>query len=91
MDEKPRLSCRRPLNIMFDCALMTRRRLVPTFYVKPTDITAVLTQNHFSCKQNKVANRFLLVIVVSASTKEVLVIEQSSTLARCGERRIENK
>lgn len=76
------------LNIMFDCALMTRRGLEPIFCVKPTDINDHTKNSYFLF--NKVQSAIKIVIAVSVSTKEVLVIEQSSTLA-CGKLRIENK
>lgn len=76
------------LKIMFDCALMTRRGLEPIFCVKPTDINEHTKNIYFLF--NKVQSAIKIVIAISVSTKEVLVIEQSSTLA-CGKLRIENK
>lgn len=73
---------------MFDCALMTRRGLEPIFCVKPTDINEHTKNIYFLF--NKVQSAIKIVIAISVSTKEVLVIEQSSTLA-CGKLRIENK
>jgi hypothetical protein len=79
------------LNIMFDCVLMTRRRFKATFYVEPTDINVTVIENNIYWWEHRVGNVIVWMIAVSVSTKEVLVIEQSSTLGRCGERRIENK
>ena len=65
---------------------MTRRRVKPTFCVKPPRIITETKRQTliFIRIDHKVENENARAVTIS--TKEVLVIEQSSTLARCGER-----